>query len=161
MMLLALLLAASRVLLVNDPIAVPAGEWRALELKLQQRAGRVECSFKVLSRGSGVRVMLMTMRDLQRLRDKSPYSVLDGTPYLREGSFLYKVPRPGDYVIVIDNRFEGRGPATVHLKVAIDHTNEPVIIPRYAPPRTRAIVVALSTLFLLTVFTYFAKRFAG
>jgi hypothetical protein len=161
MMWLALLLAASRVLIVDDRAVVPAGDWRALELTLQQRAGRVECSFKVLSRGSGVRVMLMTMRDLQRLRDGSSYSVLDGTPYLREGSFAYKVPRQDDYVIVMDNRFEGRGPATVHLKVAIDYTDEPIVTPRYAPPRTRAIVIALSMLFFLIVITYFAKRFAG
>jgi hypothetical protein len=161
MMLLALLLAVSRVLLVNEPVVVPAGEWRALELKLQQRAGRVECAFKVLSRGSGVRVMLTTLRDLQRLRDKAPYSVLDGTPYLRDGSFSYTVSRPGDYVIVIDNRFEGRGPATVHLNVAIDYRDEPVVTPRYAPPRTRAIVIALSTTFFLAVAAYFAKRFAG
>ena len=161
MMVLALLLAASRILVVDDRIVVPAGDWRALELALQQRAGRVECSFKVLSRGSGVRVMLMTMRDLQRLRDGSSYSVLDGTPYVREGSFSYEVTQPSDYVIVMDNRFEGRGPATLNLKVAIDYTDKPVVTPLYAPPRTRAIVMALSTLFFLAVITYFAKRFAG
>jgi hypothetical protein len=145
---------------MNQPIVVPAGEWRALDLKLQQRTGRVECSFKVLSRGSGVRVMLMTMHDLRKLRDKSPYSVLDGTPYLRDGKFAYTLSRPGDYVITVDNRFEGRGPATVHLNVAIDYGDESVVTPRYASPRTRAIVIALSTLFFLAVATYFAKRFS-
>jgi hypothetical protein len=157
---LALLLAA-RVLVVDDRAVVPAGEWRALELGLQQRVGVVECSFQVVSRGGRVRFMLMTMRDLRNLRDGKRHTVLDATPYAASGSFSYRVPSPGDYVIVMDNRFDGRGPAELRLKVSVDYTDEVAVTPRYAPQSTRTTVIALSTLFFLAVCTYFARRFAG
>ncbi len=160
MMPLALFFAAS-VIVVDDPVTIPAGQWRALELGLKQKPGRVDCAFEVRSRGSGVRVMLMTMLDLKKMGKGASFAVLDATPYLREGRFSYRVPRPGDYVIVIDNRFEGRGPATVHLRVTLDFSEDPAIKPRYAPSQTRLTVVLLSMLFLLAVITYVAKRFAG
>jgi hypothetical protein len=157
----ALLLIAARVVIIDNDIEVPAGKSHAHEFDMRHHIGTVDCSFKVLSSGAGVRVMLMTKPELEKLNQGTAYSALEATSYVRDGRFSHRVKARGEYAVVLDNRFEGRGPARVHLKIEVDHSAYPAVTPRYAPKSTRMTVIILSTLFFLAVSTYFAKRFAG
>jgi hypothetical protein len=148
-MMLALVLALAAVPrplpILDETVTIPAADWKAFGIPLRQRAARIECGFTVESGGSGVRLLLIERADFERMSAGQGYRPLAATEYERSGGFAYGAP-PGDYVIVADNRMEGRGPAQVHLQVALVFDGG-VGPPRTLPPGRRAVVVGLSVLF--------------
>jgi hypothetical protein len=159
MIFLAMLLAAAavpdRFVLMDETVQVPAASWRDYPIELRQRPALVECSFSVEGGGSGVRVALMQRAEVERLRAGQRHHVLAATGYERAQRFRFPVPA-GDYSIVVDNRLEGRGPADVHLRVALAFTG-PEPEAQVLSPARRASVVAASILFFLAV-AFFAGR---
>ena len=148
-MILALVLALAAgprvVPILDETVTVPAADWKAFEIPLRQRPARIDCGFEVESGGSGVRLLLIERAELERMSAGQGYHTLAATAYQRSGGFAYRAP-PGDYVIVADNRMEGRGPAEVRLEVELvfDGGGE---LPRTLSPERRAVVVGLSILF--------------
>lgn len=153
--LLALAAAPDRFVLMDETVEVPPAAWRAFDLELRQRPAMVDCSFSVSSVGSGVRVALMRREEVDRLRAGKGHHVLIATGYERAQRFRFPVPA-GDYSIVVDNRLEGRGPAEVRLRVALVFAgSQPE--PRVLSPARKAVVVAASILFFLSI-AFFAGR---
>jgi hypothetical protein len=147
-MMLALVLALAvlpRALpVLDETVTVPAADWKAFGIPLRQQPARIDCGFEVESGGSGVRLILMERPEFERMSAGQGYHALAATAYQRSGAFVYRA-LPGDYVIVADNRMEGRGPAEVHLQVTL--VFEGVGLPRTLSPQRRAVVVGLSVLF--------------
>jgi hypothetical protein len=154
-LLLALAAAPDRIVLMDETAQVPAASWRDYPIELHQRPAFVECEFKVESGGSGVRVALMQRGEVERLRAGQGHHVLAATGYERHQRFRFPVPA-GDYSVVVDNRLEGRGPAEVHLRVALVFT-DPEPEAQVLSPARRAFVIAASILFFLAV-AFFAGR---
>jgi hypothetical protein len=113
-----MLAAATRVDLVNEVYRIPPGEWRYVELGLNQRPARVSARYQVEAGSRQVLVALMRREDLDRLREGLPHGVIDETPTGGEGSLAPRVRGQGDYVLVVDNR--GDAAASVHLYVSLD-----------------------------------------
>ncbi len=152
-MILALLLAlaaAPRALpLLDETVTVAAAKWRAYGIPLRQQPARLECGFTVVSGGSGVRVLLLERAEFAKMSAGQAHRELAATAYQRSGGFTCWAP-PGDYVMLVDNRMEGRGPAAVRLQVAlVFDSGEPA--PRTLSPERRAVVVGLSLLFFAAV----------
>jgi len=152
--LLLILLASPRVLLVDDVYTIPASEWRYLEVGLNQQTAAVECEFRVIEGGSGVRLALVSRPDLERFRAGRSHDVLATTAFLKSGRLRFAVPHPGEYAIVVDNRMEGRGSAKVDLKIYLDFGARGTQQARELPAERRRLVVTLSILVFLAVAAY-------
>lgn len=138
---------AARVTLVDEIVEVPAGRLHQTTLNLQQRAAILECAFETLSGGPGVGVAVVTA-------DRRPMISL---PARARGRFRLPASAPAAYVLVIDNRINGRHAARVRLNVDLDFEDPENAMIRTVPPARRAAVVAASLLFLAAV-AVFAGR---
>jgi hypothetical protein len=159
-MILALLLVLAAVPggleIMDEMVEVPAGESRAFDLELRQRAAVVDANFSVESGGSGVRVGLMRRADAERLRQGQSHRVLAATGYERAGHLRYSAAAD-DYSLVIDNRLEGRGPAKVRVRVALVFSGAQGD-PKELSTARRAVVIALSILFFAGTVLFTAKK---
>ena len=144
-LLLALAAAPQMVPVMDETVTVPAADWKAFAIPVRQRVARIHCDFEVEGGGSGVRVLLIDRAGFERMSAGQGYSALAATAYQRLGGFVYRAP-PGDYLIVADNRMEGRGPAEVRLQVTLVF-DFGVGLPRTLSPERRAVVVGLSVVF--------------
>jgi hypothetical protein len=153
-----ILLASSRVLLVDDVYTIPASEWRYLEVGLNKQTATVECEFRVVEGGSGVRLALVSRPDLERFRARRSHDVLATTAFLKSGRLRFSVPHPGEYAIVVDNRMEGRGPARVDLKIYLDFSVSGAQQARELPVERRRFIVIVSILAFLATAAYASWR---
>ncbi len=147
MIALALLLAFAapqRVLLTDDVYSIPHGQWRYLEVRLKQRVATIECSFNVVSGGPGVRVTLVSARELVLFREGGSHDVLATTDFRPSGLLRFTVPEPGEYALVVDNRAEGAARARVKLEIYLEFGGERHRAARTLPPARKWTVVVLS-----------------
>lgn len=145
--LLLLFLAAApveRTTLFDDDVTIPRSQWRAIRLDLQQRAAAIEVSHRVTRGQSAVRVVLMTSADVDRFSRGESHRVLAASSFSPQGSFRYTVTTPGQYQVLLDNRLEGRGSASVRVKVAVAFDERLSFTPRELPAETRRRVVLWS-----------------
>jgi hypothetical protein len=159
-MILALVLALAAVPpalpLLDKTVTIPAADWKAFEIPLRQRPARIECEFAALSGGSGVRAVLLERAQFERLEAGQGYHTLAATAYQRSGGLAYWA-EAGDYVVAVDNRLEGRGPADVRLRVWLVFES-PAAPPRTLSPERRAVVVGLSAAFFAGVALFAGTR---
>jgi hypothetical protein len=156
---LLLLLAAvpDRVPVVEETIVVPAGDWRAIDLTLQQRPAIVECAFRVVRGKSGVRLALIPRDDLEHLQGGESHHVIAATAFERSGALRVRPPALGEYALVVDNRMEGRTPAQVKLDVWLDFGALSEMPVRTLSTQRRIAVIAV-TLVLFGAVAVFAGR---
>ncbi|HEY1339632.1 MAG TPA: hypothetical protein VGF59_19100 [Bryobacteraceae bacterium] len=138
-----LLLAASTNLeLVNEIVPIPAREWRYVEFGLNQKPAVVMAMYTVESGATSVRLAVIRREDLERLRQDQPHGVLAATRPGKAGALSHQVRRPGDYVVVVDNR-DGSSPARVRLRVSLDFSPRRLgpEVTRLSPERQLAVIV--------------------
>jgi hypothetical protein len=150
-----LLLAASRVELVDEVYEIPANEWRYVELGLTQRPALVSATYDVSAGPRELRLALLRNEDLEKLRAGSPHSVLQVTPAAGAGRLLYQVREPGGYVLVIDN--QGRSPASVRTRIWLDFGPRGPVVTQLSPRRQIAVILISFTVFFGIV-TFSARR---
>ena len=150
-----LLLAASRVELVDEVYQIPANEWRYVELGLNQQPAFVAAAYEVNSGPSAVRLALLAAPDLEKLKAGAPHSVMDVTEEAGRGVLNHQVREPGDYVLVIDN--QGNSPASVRLRVWLDFARRGPAVTQLSPTRQLAIVVISFAVFFGIV-SFSARR---
>jgi hypothetical protein len=153
---LLLLAASTRVDLVDEVYRIPRGEWKYVELDLHQQPATVSATYELQSGSGPVRLALMTREDLQHFRNDADHGVLVVTPPGKSGAFNYRVRRPGEYVIVVDNR-AGTQPAAVHLKINLDFARRGPDVTQL-PPQRQLTVVVISFAVFLGIVTYSARR---
>jgi hypothetical protein len=154
-----LLLAASagRLVVMDETVQVPAQQWQAFDLELKQMPAVVECRYSVAGKGAGVRLALMHRADEERFRAGMRHHVLAATEFQRSGGLRFRLPNPGEYSVVLDNRLEGRGAAQVQLTVSVLF---PGAVPEPAglPPGRKWTVVLLAFLYIGAVMTFAVRR---
>src|SRR5579871_3289752 len=121
---LLLLLAGSRVELVDEVYTIPPSKWRFVQVDLKQIPVAVHCDFKVVAQDAPVRVALLSREDLERLNADEPHGFLAASQPAAAGTLSYQLHRAGEYAVVIDNR-ELRAPVHVHLRVWLDFSPRP------------------------------------
>jgi hypothetical protein len=128
--------AAGPFLLTDEVVSVPASQWRSIEVGLRQRPAVVECQFETAGEHPGVRAILMSESDAARMQGGRAHSILASTAYQSKGRFRVAVTQPGGYLIVLDNRLEGRRAAHVRVKVFLEFMTAKAAPARY-PKRWR------------------------
>ena len=157
-----LLAASTSVELVDEVYGIPPAEWRYVEIDLKQQPALVVASYQVETGAPEVRLALMRREDLERLRDGRPHGVLEVTPPGPSGHLAHRVPRPGEYVIVLENRAglgaPWAGPAAVHLRIRLDFAGrrEPEVTLLSHPRQLTVIVLSFAVFF--GIVTYSARR---
>jgi hypothetical protein len=152
-----LLAAANRVDLFDETATIAHGEWNFFPVTLRQRAATVEASMEVQSGSRQVRLALMTHADAERLSDDLPHGVLAATPAGGSGSIRFRVRRPDEYVIVVDNR-AGPQNTTVRIRASLDYSPPPGPDVTTASPQRQLTVMVLSFAFFFGVVTFAARR---
>ena len=153
-----LLLAAAptSIELLDESPVIAAHKWNYYAVNLRQQTARVDAWYAVQSPKGQVKLALLTYTDLDRLFQNVPHGVLAATPAARAGSLRCRVPRTGDYAVVVDNR-DGESDVKVHVRVSLEFGGGGPEVTSASPAR-RLTVVALSAMFFLTVATYSARR---
>ena len=155
MLALILLLAASRVELVDEVFQIPASEWRYVDLGLKQRPAVVAAHFDTDGDSARVRLTLLRAEDLLKLRGGLQHGSIDSTGTGPRGALSYDVPTPGDYALVIDN--EAAAPVSVRLNVWLDFAHHGPVITQLSPRRQLTIVL-LSFAAFFTIVSFSARR---
>jgi len=152
-----MILLALLVLLADGVISVPASHWSAVDVRVAKAGSVVDTTFSVPSGATGVEAILVTRRDAERFNSGRSYQPICRSGYQTEGRFRCEVMQSGDYILLLDNRMEGRKPAEVTVKI---HVREPdSVIAITVPPAKRALIIALSMLFFVAVVMYSARQF--
>jgi hypothetical protein len=152
---LIVLLAASRVQLVDEVYRIPASEWRYVELGLAQQPALVTASYEVTSGPPELRLALLRKDDLEKLRAGAPHSVIDVTRADARGELRRHVGERGDYVLVIDN--QGPEPAAVRTRIWLDFGRRGPAVTRLSPGRQLAVILISFAVFFGIV-TFSARR---
>ncbi len=139
--LLLMLLAASRVELVDEVYRIPAQDWRFPDavISLKQQPALITARYDTDPPAAGIRVALLRREDLQKRIDGVPHGIVDSTPEGPRGELHYAAAAPGEYVVVIDN--VARTVATVHIRVALDFARAGPAVTELPPARQMTIVV--------------------
>jgi len=155
---LLVLAVSTSVNLVDEVYQIPAGEWRYVEVSLQQRPALVSAAYDVRVGSDQVRLVLMRREDLDRLRDDLPHGFLTMTPPGAAGHFAYQVRQPDDYVVLVDNRAAPSRSATVHLRITLDFAAQSVPQEYSLPAERRLTIVLISLAVFAGIATYSARR---
>jgi hypothetical protein len=134
-------LPSARAVLVDETVRVPRSQFRAVRMPVQQRPVTIECDYQSVS-GSPVRAVVLTVDDMERMRNQRSYRLLAATGPAAQGALRYHVNRPGDYVLLLEN---DNSPSTrVRLRVALAFDETASFTPTTLPPAKRRQVVAIS-----------------
>jgi hypothetical protein len=150
-----LLLAGSRVQLVDEGYQIPANEWRYVELALKQQTALVSARYEVTAGPPEIRLALLRREDLEKLRAGAPHSVMEVTSEAARGALNYEVRDPGEYVLVIDN--QARAPASVHIRIWLDFARRGPTVTQL-PAARRMAVIAISFAVFFGIVTFSARR---
>ena len=151
-----MILLALLAILTDGVISVPASRWSAIEVPVNQSGTVIEASFSVPSGDTAVEAILVTRKEADRFNAARSYHALCRSGYQTEGKLRCEAEQKGDYVLLIDNRIEGRRSTEVSVKI---NMREPAsIIAVTVPPGKRAIIIALSLLFFVAVVISFLGR---
>jgi len=146
-----ILLASSRVELVDDVYRIPAEDWRFPDavITLKQQPALITARYESNPPAEGVRIALLRREDLQKLREGMPHGIIDATPEGPRGELQYQAAAPGEYVVVIDN--QARTEATVHIRVALDFARPGPTVTELPPSRQVTVVVVSFAVFFAIV----------
>lgn len=147
-----LLAASSRVQLVDQTYQIPANDWRFVDLGLRQRSALVRANFVVES-GPPVQLLLMEQADMERLNRGETHGVASATAVGEAGHLAIRPGKPGDYVVVIENRSGRLETSKVRLRVSVDFVEATQI-----SPERQLTVIAISFAVFFGIVTYSARR---
>jgi hypothetical protein len=149
-------MGAGSTVLHEGTISVPHSHWRAVDVLVSQPGTVVKCSFEVPEGASKIQATLVTLSDAERFSMGRSFSPLASTGFDDEATLRYEAEAPGRYVLLLDNRIEGRRPTEVRLKIELI---KPEFKPaRTVPPEKRLEVVFASVLFVLGVVAFSARK---
>ena len=143
--------------LTNGTVQVPASRWTAVRIDVKEPHTVVEATFSVPPEASRMQGLLMTRLDAERFHAGKSHHPLYSTGFQKFAHFRYEVVEPGEYVLLLDNRIEGRSATNVELKIETQPMGP--VQPRTLPPEKRILIIALSLSFFLAVAAFTARQF--
>lgn len=147
-----LVAVSSSVELVDQTYLIPANDWRFVDLGLRQRPALIKAEFDVQT-GPPVQLILMERPDLERLNRGETHEVVAATRIRPHGRLEVRTVKPGDYVVVVENRSEQTEAANVRLRVSVDFIEATQI-----SPERQLTVIAISFAVFFGIVTYSARR---
>ena len=116
----------------------------------------LDIDFEV-THGSRVQLLLLSRQQSERFERGRSVTPEVTTGFENSGRVRLAIPAAGDYVLMIDNRIEGRAATLVKLKVEVTNPTNAVV--RELPAQKRRLVVSLSLLFFGAVVVFSAREF--
>jgi hypothetical protein len=150
-------LLALLVVLTHGTISVPPGDWKAIELNVPEQETVITGSFSVLAGGDRVQAVILERSQAERFHRGRAIRPLYVSGFRETGRFRYKVREAGDYVVLLDNRLEGRTATQVEIRLELSSAHN--ITARTLSPERRKAVVALSLMFFGAVVVFSARQF--
>jgi hypothetical protein len=133
--------------LFDQTVSMPRSQWRAIRVSLTERPATLRCRFRVEEGSAGIRAIVMTVQDTERFRKGEPFRMLAATKTGSEGTLDFRIPRPGEYMLLIDNRSDGVGAVDLRLRAWLDfHEGEQFA--RELSRQTRWLVSGLGLIWL-------------
>ncbi|MDZ4797271.1 MAG: hypothetical protein SGI92_03845 [Bryobacteraceae bacterium] len=151
-----MLLLAFAALMSNALLEVPPARWVAVDLPIPQHNTTVEGQFEVIH-GSRVQVLIAARSEAERLQRGRSFRPIFSSGFQNDGRIRLVVPEAGDYVLLVDNRIEGRFATKVRLSVQT--SNSINVQARELTPTRRRTVIAASLLFFGSVLVFSAWQF--
>jgi hypothetical protein len=134
-------LAGAPAVLTDNVVQLPAEGWRWVRFEIRQRPAVVEARFQTVGGGSA-RTELISVEELELLRQGKVHDTLASTGTLEEGGFNRLMREPGEYAVVVQN--PGGSPVAAHLTVRLDFRAAMTPVVRYLPPERRLMVILIS-----------------
>lgn len=147
-----LVAASSSAGLVDQTFLIPANDWRFVDLGLRHRPAAIHAEFDVQT-GPPVQLILMERTDLERLNRGETHAVVAATGVRPHGRLNVRTVKPGDYVVVVENRSGETEAANVRLRVSVDFVEATQL-----SPERQLTVVAISFAVFFGIVTYSARR---
>jgi hypothetical protein len=147
-----LLAASTSAELVDHTYQIPANDWSFFDLGLMQRSALVKAEFAVEA-GPPVQLLLMEQADLERLNRGETHGIVLSTAVGPAGSLEVRTGKPGDYVVVVENRSGRAETSKVRLRVSIDFAKATLL-----SPQRQLTVIAISFAVFFGIVTYSAHR---
>jgi hypothetical protein len=144
--------------LMDEVYSIPAADWRYVPVVLKQPPVTLECEFKVLSTGAGVRVGLVNAQGLAAMRQGRHYNTLASTSVEKSGTLRHEVLEPDEYAVIVDNSLDGRDAAQVQVRVSLDFRSRQTAQVRQLSRAKRITVITISLVVFLGIVTYAGKR---
>lgn len=158
MMILALLLAAAPPIAVIDrTLRVPGAEVRSLRVSIRNKPATLDVQFKVHSGNANVRLVVVAAADENRYGMGRPVDEIAASPFEHEGKLKFRLPTPGDYVLIVDNRPSLKTAALVSIHGTMAYDSIPLEA-KYLSPMRRLIVIASSLVFFFGVVWFAGRR---
>jgi hypothetical protein len=143
--------------LMNSVVTVPASRWIAIEVDVAKPATIVDATVEVEGSSAKVDALLMSRVDAERFNRGRSFHALNSTGFQSDSHLRYEIEQPGQYVLLLDNRLEGRSPTNVRVRLDLWSSNVPLV--RTVPPQKRRVIVVLSVVFFLTVAGFSLRQF--
>ena len=150
----ALVLALLSLVLEGD-VVVPQSHWRAVDVQVPHAGTLIKASLRAPDDSPRMHAYLVTRANADRFARGGALRALAMTSFDREATLYLIADRPGDYILLLDNRVEGRRPTEVHLKIELLPPAQTV---QTVPPERRRAVELASVLFFLGVVAYSARQ---
>jgi hypothetical protein len=144
-------------LLTETRIKVPASHWTAVALEIPKNSTTLHLSYKVENGASGIQAIVLSRAEAERFNRGRSIRPIFMSGFGKSGQHRVLVPDAGNYVLLLDNRLEGRFPTEVSLE--FDLSNATDVRVRTVPPERRRATVALSLLFFGAVVVFTAVKF--
>jgi len=141
--LIAVVLAATPVLIFRGVIEIPAGQARVLPVQVREQPAVIEARFRLWS-GSPVTVGLV---ELDRQRPTEARRLLRIVEEAEEGRLRHGIQPEGHYQVVIENR-DKHQPARVWIEATLDPRAPGAGQPETLPATRKKVVVLLSAIYL-------------
>jgi hypothetical protein len=145
------------VLLADGLVSVPPSEWKAVAVKIDRNNSTVHCAFDVRTKTTKVQAWLMERSQAYRFNRGRAVNALYSTGFETSARFRVRVQDAGEYVLMLDNRLEGRWPAEVALRIELSNPQDENV--RELSPERRRTIVAISLIFFGAVVVFAARQF--
>src|SRR5881628_3789373 len=112
-----MLVFALLAILMDSTVSVPKSHWLGVKTQVPLAGTTVDCTIQVEHDSAKVDAILMTREDAERFNRGRSYHPLYQTGFQNSARFRYTVEQPGEYILMLDNRLEGRHETKVAVKV--------------------------------------------
>ena len=143
--------------LMDSTITVPKSHWIAVEVKIDKPRTIVDCAVEVQDSSSTLDALLMSRADAERFNRGRSFRPIYSTGFQANARFRHEVEQPGDYVLLLDNRLEGRGPTKARVRIELWNPN--AANAQTVPPEKRRVIIGLSLLFFVGVAAFSLRQF--
>jgi hypothetical protein len=143
--------------LMDSWVTVPKSHWIAIEVKIRKPHTVVECSVDVENGSSTLDALLMSRGDAERFNRGRSFRPLVSSGFQSSSRFRQEIEEPGDYVLLLDNRLEGRSATKANVRIELWNADASRVTT--VPPQKRQAIVVLSLLFFVGVAAFSARQF--